>query len=155
MNIFDQLAEIYFEIDGQYKSIETDARALRHFKKETKYQKKRELNDQAYFLFMFTRLEDRIKKLSIKLIEDKYNNLKNWNYRRTWEILYQRRKKGIYFLDRVALLTKFGQADYLLIKDYYEQRNNIGHGGQSFTIPISIPTVVVNMKRLYHDLEQK
>jgi hypothetical protein len=155
MNVFDQLAEIYFEIDSNYASVETDAHARGHLRKEVKFQKKRELNDQAYFLFMFTRLEDRVKKLSIKLIEEKYNDLTNWNYRRTWEILYQRRNKGIYFLDRVALLTKFGQADYLLIKNYYEQRNNIGHGGQSFTIPISIPTVVTNMKRLYHDLGPK
>src|SRR5687767_3124435 len=124
MNIFDELAEIYFEIDGKYAIIEADARSKGHFKKEARYQRKRELNDQAYFLFMFTRLEDRIKKLSIKLIEDKYNNLTNWNYRRTWEILYKRRMRGIVFLDRVGLLTKMGQPDFVLINDYYDERNN-------------------------------
>ena len=33
-----------------------------------------------------------------------------------------------------------------------EQRNSIGHGG-SFTIPINIPTVINDLKRLYNDLE--
>jgi len=154
MNIFDQLAVIYFEIDGMYAAIEAKANSRGHFKKEMIYQKKREQNDQAYFLFMFTRLEDRIKDLSIKLIERKYNTLTNWNYRRTWEILYKRREKEISFLDRVALLTKLGQRDYQLVESYYRERNNIAHGGHAFSIPISIPTVVVNMKRLYNDLKQ-
>jgi len=151
--IFDELAEIYFEIDYDYSVKEADARA-RHYKRiEASYRRKRELNDQAYFLFMFTRLEDRIKKLSIELIEKKYNTLTNWKYRRTWEILYERREKNIYFLDRVALLTEMGQADYELIKKYYRQRNNIGHGGNSFTITIDISTVVADMQRLYYDLK--
>lgn len=147
--IFDELATIYFEIDNNYSVQEANATARRHRRIEASYRRKRELNDQAYFLFMFTRLEDRIKKLSIVLIEKKYNTITNWKYRRTWEILYERRKRGIHFLDRVALLT---QADFTLIKDYYTQRNNIGHGGQSFTIPINIATVVTDMQRLYYDL---
>lgn len=99
---------------------------------------------------MFTRLEDRIRELSIELIENKYHNITNWNYRRTWEILYKR-KKDIPLLDRVALLTKIGQRDYNLIKHYYDQRNNIGHGG-AFTITIDITTVVADMQRLYYAL---
>jgi hypothetical protein len=147
--IFDELALMYFEIDNDFSVKEANARAKGYRRIEANYKRKRELNDQSYFLFMFTRLEDRIKKLSTKLIEKKYKRLTNWKYRRTWEILYERRKKGIYFLDRVALLT---QTDFALIKAYYEQRNNIGHGG-SFTIPINIVTVVTDMQRLYYDLE--
>lgn len=151
MNIFDELAEIYFEADNKYTAIESLARAKGHFKKEAKYKRKKELNDQAYFLFMFTRLEDRLKKLSNKLIVDKYTKLTNWNYKKTWDILYKR-KKNIPLLDRVALLTKIGQADYNLIVKYYKQRNKIGHG-QSFTITIDIAIVVTDMKRLYYDLK--
>jgi len=151
--IFDELAEIYFEIDNDYSIKEAAARARHHNRIEASFRRKRELNDQAYFLFMFTRLEDRIKKLSIQLIEKKYNTLTNWKYRRTWEVLFERREKNIYFLDRVALLTQIGQSDYDLIKKYYKQRNNIGHGGNTFTIPIDISIVVVDMQRLYYDLE--
>lgn len=149
--IFVELATIYFEIDNNYSVKEAAARARRHNRIEVKYRRKRELNDQAYFLFMFTRLEDRIRELSIDLIDDKYNNLTDWNYRRTWEILHKR-KKDIPLLDRVALLTQIGQTDYNLIKQYYDQRNNIGHGG-TFTIPIDIGIVVTDMQRLYYTLK--
>ena len=149
--IFDELATIYFEIDNNYSVNEAAARARRHKRVEANYRRKRELNDQAYFLFMFTRLEDRIRELSIELIDNKYNNLTNWNYRRTWEILHKR-KKDIPLLDRVALLTQIGQTDYNLIKRYYDQRNNIGHGG-TFTITIDIGIVVTDMQRLYYALE--
>lgn len=149
--IFEELATIYFEIDNNYSVNEAAARAKRYNRIEASYRRKRELNDQAYFLFMFTRLEDRIRELSTELIENKYNNIANWHYRRTWEILYKR-KKDIPLLDRVALLTKIGQIDFNLIKHYYDQRNNIGHGG-AFTITIDIITVVADMQRLYYALE--
>lgn len=149
--IFDELAAIYFDIDNAYSVKEAAARAKGHTRIEANYRRKRELNDQAYFLFMFTRLEDRIRHLSIKLIDKKYTDLRNWNYRRTWEILHKR-KKEIKLLDRVALLTQIGQADYKLINSYYGQRNSIAHGG-SFTITIDITIVVRDMKRLFYALE--
>lgn len=155
MNIFDELGKIYSEIDNTYASIELQSRALGYNRKEQEYQRKRELNDQAYFLFMFSRLEDRIKELSNNLIDDQYANLTNWSYKRTWDILYKRKTQNpnsIYFLDRVALLTEMGRPDYNLVERYYRQRNNIAHGN-TFTIPINISTVVTDMKRLYNDLK--
>jgi len=151
MNIFDELSDIYFEIDNDYTIIEAEARSRGHYRKEEKYKRKKELNDQAYFLFMFTRLEDRIRELSNELIDEKYTKLRNWNYKRTWDILHKR-KENINLLDRVALLTELGQADYNLIERYYQQRNKIGHG-KSFTITINIATVVNDMQRLYKDLQ--
>ncbi len=152
MNIFDELAEIYSEIDSKYAAIEAQAHARRYFRKEAMYQKKRELNDQAYFLFMFTRFEDRIKQLSNDLINEKYTKLTDWNYKRTWDILYKNKQnRDIHFLDRVAILTAIGQTNYNLIERYYTQRNNVAHG-KTFTIAISIPVVVNDLKRLYFDL---
>ncbi|NQV18003.1 MAG: hypothetical protein HQ534_05610 [Armatimonadetes bacterium] len=156
MNIFDELRTIYSEIDNTYATIELQERARRHVRKEQQYQRKRELNDQAYFLFMFSRLEDRIKELSDNLIDFQHNNLTNWSYKRTWNILYKRKNQNsnsIYFMDRVALLTEMGETDYNLIERYYKQRNKIAHG-QTFTIPINIPTVIVHMKHLYSDLKK-
>ena len=56
-------------------------------------------------------------------------------------------------MNRVSLLTPKGGMNYNLIKQYYDQRNNIGHGG-TFTIAISIPTVIADMKQLYKDLKE-
>lgn len=58
---------------------------------------------------------------------------------------------SLHFMNRVSLLTKKGGSNFNLIKRYYDQRNNIGHGG-SFTITISIQAVITDMKRLYSDL---
>lgn len=151
MNIFDELEKIYSEIDNPYASIEIQARSRRYHKKEAEYFGKRQLNDQAYFLFMFTRLEDKVRNLSDTMIDDKVSTLTDWKAKRTWDIL-SKRKDRIVFMDRVALLTEINGTDYNLIDRYYRQRNNIGHGG-TFTIAISIPTVIADMKRLYKDLK--
>jgi len=55
-------------------------------------------------------------------------------------------------MSRVSLLTPKGGRNFNLIKIYYDQRNNIGHGG-TFTITISIPKVIADMKLLYKDLK--
>lgn len=148
MNIFDQLGKIYTEIDSGYASKELIATFKGHHKKEAEYAAKRRYNDQAYFLYMFTRLEGRIRELSDNLIDDKIAKLSNWKFRRAWEIMD---KKNLHFMKRVALLSRKGFADYNLIQQYYEQRNEIGHGN-NFTIVISIPIVINDMKRLYNDL---
>ena len=78
MTIFDDLGKIYNEIDNTYSSQEIQARTKGFNKKEAQYARKRQLNDQAYFLFMFTRLEDRVRDLSDQLVDDKMASLTDW-----------------------------------------------------------------------------
>lgn len=80
--IFDELGKIYNEIDAIYLQAEAKARAKGFRKKEAEYSRRRELNDHAYFLFMFTRLEDRIREISNNLIDKKNTNLRDWKVRR-------------------------------------------------------------------------
>lgn len=153
MSIFIQLGSLYSDIDNQLAILEYNARINRFTRKEREIQTKRRENDQAYFLYMFTRLEDRVRELTDNLITNKSNTLTNWHYKRVWEILKKRaREDKLHFLDRVALLTPIGQRDFNLIQNYYHQRNTIAHG-QSFTITIDIMTVIENLKRLYIDLK--
>lgn len=102
---------------------------------------------------MFTRLEDRVRNLSDQLIDDKMATSSDWKAKRSWEII-QRQKNNdtLHFMNRVSLLTQKGGTDYNLIRQYYGQRNDIGHGG-TFSITISIPTVITDLKRLYRDLK--
>jgi hypothetical protein len=152
MTIFDELGNIYNEIDNTYSSQEIQARSRGFNKKEAEYARVRQLNDQAYFLFMFTRLEDRVRNLSDQLIDNKLAALTDWKAKRSWEIIQKQKKNDtLHFMNRVSLLTQKGGTDYNLIKQYYDQRNNIGHGG-TFTITISIPTVISDLKRVYKDL---
>lgn len=151
MNTFEQLAKIYREIDTVYASVEMDARFRGHGKKETEYKNRRLHNDQAYFLYMFTRLEDRVGELTDKLINKNKSRITNKKLTRLLELIQQRNRSGLYFLDRVSILTQRGERDFNLIKEYYEQRNKIAHGG-TFTVTISIETVIADMNRLYKDL---
>jgi hypothetical protein len=152
-NIFDELEQIYTEIDDSYLSMEVTSRSNGQKEQESAYLAKRKLNDQAYFLFMFTRLEDRVRDISDRLIDYKVATLTDWKEKSTWEIINKQKKANdrLPFMDRVALLTQRGHSDYNLINDYYNERNTIGHGGISNEIYMT--SVVVNMKRLYFILD--
>lgn len=152
MSVFDELEDLFNEIDNRYSSIEFEARTKGWSKKEQKYQRKRELNDQAYFLFMFSRLEDRIRSQSAALITKKQTSLQSWRQRAAWDILPSSSSDNYPFKKRLALLTEKGASDYNLITDYYKERNSIAHGG-SFTRAISMPTVITELKRLYRILK--
>jgi len=106
-NIFDQLDKIYNEIDSDYMGKEIAARSKGAHKKEAQYFNKRIFNDLAYFLFMFTRLEDRVRNLSDTLIDYKMATLTDWKARRVWEIIDRQKKNdSLHFMNRVALLTQ-------------------------------------------------
>ncbi len=148
MSIFDELEDQYNEIDNEYSAIEFEARSKGWAKKESKYRRKRELNDQAYFLFMFSRLEYRIREESTKLIVKKQTSISSWKQRAAWDILSSSVSGELHFKKRLALLTEKGAGDFNLISDYYKERNSIAHGG-SFISPMSMPTVISEFKRLY------
>lgn len=152
MNIFDQLEAQYNEIDKQYSLIEFKAVCRNWIKKEQKYQRKREINDQAYFVFMFSRLEDRIREESSNLITRKKSTISSWKQKAPWEILPNQPYAELHFKKRLALLTEKGATDFNLVSYYYKERNSIAHGG-SFTSPISMPTVIADLKRLYRVLK--
>lgn len=148
MNIFKELEILYREIDNFYAQKELNARDRGWHKKEKEWSKKRELNDHAYYLFMFTRLEYHIREQSSKLITNKRSNLTNWKQKRVWDILPKTKDSdSISFLNRAALLLDKGTHYYQKIKKYYELRNTLGHGG-IFSSPVSIPNVVADFEML-------
>lgn len=148
MSIFDELEAQYNEIDNEYSSIEFEAISKGWSKKEERYKRKRELNDQAYFLFMFSRLEDRIRQQSAALITKKQISLTTWKQRAAWDILPSGASDEMPFKKRLALLTEKGKSDYNQIVVYYKERNSIAHGGNFISV-ISMPTVIAEFKRLY------
>lgn len=148
MTIFDEIEVLYLAIDNPYAIEEGSARFKNYTKKAAHLARKRSLNDQAYFLFMFTRLEEKIRELSDNRISGRIARLGNWRDRRTWEIL-QRSGDRLSLLDRVSLLTTFNGADYQLIQRYKKQRDTIAHGGTA-TVVIDISIVLNDFKRLYN-----
>jgi len=152
MNIFEELEALYSEIDDFYARCELDARNNENENKEIAFARKRELNDHAYYLFMFTRLEDHVGEKSSELIKDSQDNITDWEQRRPWDILpKQKESDKIFFLNRVALLVDKGTHYYQNIKNYYDLRNTLGHGGV-FSAPISIPNVVSDFNSFHRML---
>lgn len=149
MSIFAELEKQYYEIDLEYSQNEFKAAARGWHKKEGEFKRKREIDDQAYFVFMFSRLEDKIKRESVKLISKKKSDLSSWKQRAPWDIIPP--PENIYFKSCLALLTKKGDADFNIVAKYYDERNSIAHGG-GFIRPVSMPTVINDFKRLYKEL---
>jgi hypothetical protein len=152
MLTFNKLGDLYVEIENYYAKREFQARTKGYNRIELDYNLKRKNNDQAYFLFMFTRLEDRIIQITDQLIKNKCESTSNWKKRRSWEVLnIQREKKTIHFMNRVSLLIENNNNLYQLLASYHKQRNIIAHGG-NFTIPINMVHVIANMKTLHKSL---
>lgn len=144
MSIFDELEAQYREIDKCLSSSEFKGRKHGSARKENRYERRRKRNDEAYFLFMFTRLEDHIKRESKKLIERKQKAPRH--------ILPNQTKGEFSFMDRLTLLTEKDGSDFNQVSGYYEERNAIAHGG-TFTDRITVRTVAFELKRLYKVLK--
>ena len=152
MSIFKDLGQMYGEINSYYARMEFEAKTRGWIRRERTWARKRELNDHAYFLFMFTRLEDHIREQSSKLIVGKQTSLSRWRQRSAWDILPKEKESDrLSFKNRLALLVKKGCKDYNRIIEYYYLRNTLGHGG-SFSSPVSIPDVVDDFDRIYSAL---
>ena len=147
MNVFERLASLYEEIDQFYVAQELTDGGANVMTSGESISRKRELNDHAYFLFMFTRLEDHVREESSQLIRQKSDAAQAWTDRRVWQLLPSAKNADQpSFMDRVALLLDKSTHHYGEIKEYYKLRNTIGHGG-NFTTPISMPTVVRKFSR--------
>jgi hypothetical protein len=153
MNIFEELKTLYSEIDNYYVKQLVEARRDADEEKENEFSRRRELNDHAYYLFMFTRFEDHIREQSSKLIKESQDNITDWGKRRPWDILpTDKQSDKLFFLNRVSLLVDKGSHHYQTIKNYYDLRNTIGHGG-IFSTPVSIPTVVNDFNQYSRTLQ--
>ncbi|MGD9706400.1 MAG: hypothetical protein AB7V07_01855 [Candidatus Delongbacteria bacterium] len=147
MGIFEDLLNLYSEIDNQYSRKEFDARRKRRTRQERKYSKQRELNDHAYFLFLFTRFEDLVRDKSSKVIKDEQKK-KNWKSKRAWATFPNDKESDrISFITRASLLIDSSSHHFKKIKEYHKQRCTIAHGG-NFSSPVSIHSVVCDFESL-------
>jgi hypothetical protein len=153
MRIIRELENQYFEIENQYSAKEFEAHVNGSFLKESFWRRKRELNTHAYFLFVFTRLEDHIKTQTISLIADKRANISPWKTRAIWDNTDDQK---LHFKKRVGLLTEKGHTEFNKIIDYYDLRNTIAHGGtiSAITTTINMIDVFDDMKRYYKELKK-
>jgi hypothetical protein len=99
--------------------------------------KQRRHNDQAYFLYLFTRFESEVNQAVQKLLAIRVTG-QPWPERRVWEAWSRVDIKDIHFLSKVEVLTDKSRTDYRDVKEFYEARNRIAHGDEledQFVVP--------------------
>ncbi len=154
MAIVEEIENIYLKIEEGYYNNEFEAHSNRRYTEEDEWKRKRELNTHAYFLFLFTRLENHIFNVSSEIITEKITSITDSKERIIWDINQQEK---LHFKKRVKLLIEVnGLSYYNTIIDYYKRRNEIAHGGMitDITNTIDMPAVFVNMKRFFLELKK-
>jgi hypothetical protein len=89
----------------------------------------RQHNDQAYFLYLFSRFEAEVNASSEALLAKRLASTAIWSERRIWQAWSRGPVRDIAFLSKVEVLTDKGRQDYATIREYYDGRNTIAYGG--------------------------
>ncbi|MCX7046202.1 MAG: hypothetical protein NTX50_12045 [Candidatus Sumerlaeota bacterium] len=124
MSYIRHIYAAYLHSDAAFD--EQEARAHSTQRKE-QWTRKRELNNYAYFILLFTQLEDHINEECRKLIVRK-SAAGTWRGKRLWDSI---ELENLNFKQRVALLAEKGGTDFNKITEYYKVRCEIAHGDSS------------------------
>ncbi len=117
---FSELKDLYSELNEFLATQHGEAVRSEDLKTAETCTQKNIHNDQAYFLYLFTRLEGRINE-KIQKEKSELNEA--------------------YFMDKVQWIFSQNQQAQQRIQKYYEEPNSIGHGAD-FNQVISMRTVV-------------
>lgn len=138
MAIFSEIVDQWTIADTALSDLETQAFATDNEPLFDKASEMRRRNDQAYFLYLFTRFEAAVNEALLIVRDNRTDHTIPWSDRRIWETLRRREVKNVSFLTRVEILIDKSGPDYANVKSYYDGRNNVAHGGvwdEQFVIP--------------------
>lgn len=134
---FDKIIEQYDELNTSYSKEELLAINGDDLTSYKKWSDKRQLNDAIHFLFIFTRFEDFVRNKSSELIRTE-SQAPNHLQKRSWVILKDYDKDdNLHLMKRIQLFIPKESQNFQKIKDYYDNRNKLAHGGD-YNIPIDI-----------------
>ena len=149
MSIFLDIADQWQIADDAFAALESNAYAANDDPSYDAAVDQRKRNDQAYFLFLFTRFEDAVTQ-AIKPIVNNRTAGAAWPERRIWEAwsaLVLKDDRSMHLLSKVEVVTDKSRNDYETIQEYYKGRNRIAHGGE-YSEQFLIPEVAQRM----HDI---
>lgn len=112
---------------------------------------KRKINDQAFFVILFAKLENRINNMCKRLII-REKNAPCWKDRRWTDIFDVDRLDHIPFMQRAGLLIDKGSHNMRDLEEIYETRCDIAHGDLSS--PINVHTKAEDIFRIGESLEE-
>jgi hypothetical protein len=150
MSVFLEIAGHYAVADAAFAAAEQKAFQDNDEAAFDQAGQARQRNDQAYFLYLFTRFEAQVNASSELLLAERLAATATWSERRIWQAWSRVPVREIAFLSKVEVLLDKGQQDYATIKEYYDGRNTIAHGGV-WQVQFFVPNVAQTM----NDLRQR
>jgi hypothetical protein len=147
VSVFLEIADYYAVADAAFAAVEQKAFQNDEDLAFDQARIARQHNDQAYFLYLFSRFEAAVNTASQTLLAQQRASTVAWPERRIWQAWARVQVREIAFLSKVEVLTDKGGQDYATIKDYYEGRNTIAHGGV-WEAQFFIPNVALTMNDL-------
>jgi hypothetical protein len=146
MSVFSDIVDQWQIADDAFTALEQAAFTADDDASFDAAGERRKRNDQAYFLYLFTRFEDAVNK-AIKVIIDNRVAGATWSERRIWEAWPLREIGNIPFMSKVEVLIDKSLNPYATIKDFYKGRNAVAHGG-IWEEQLFIPTVAATMESI-------
>ncbi len=153
MSVFLELENSYIEIDNFLASKEFIALKAKDENLAFEYMVRKEHNEQAYFLYAFSRLERELRdkaelKLKTKPVEymnkstTPHSKLADYEDQIAWKIALDKINT---LMEHVAFLFPPGYSEYKVIYDLKKNRDTIAHGDLASGI---------NMTSIFTDLEK-
>jgi hypothetical protein len=148
MNVFLDIADYYKVSDAAFAAAEQKAFQNDEDAAFDQAGLARQHNDQAYFLYLFSRFEAEVNACSVTLLATRLASTAIWSERRIWQAWSRGPVHDIAFLSKVEVLTDKGGRDYVSIKEYYAGRNTIAHGGV-WEAQFFVPHIAQTMNDLF------
>ena len=144
MKLINDLHKAYLEVDSYLSRKESRATSPRS---KDIWGKRRDKNEQAYFVIMFARFESLINDFCVALIDRKKASSR-WADRRVWQTINTEGEniRRFPFMKRVTLLIEKTSNDYQAVKKYYGLRCKIAHA--ETVEPIFVTVAAEDLLRL-------
>ena len=144
MKAFADIAEQYARADAALAEWEQDAYRREDEDEFDRAARARQRNDQAYFLYLFTRFEAEVNVAIRMLLASRASTGVAWSDRRTWQDWARGPVPEIALLAKIELLVDKGGPDYAFAKLTYAGRNTIAHGSE-WEAQFFVPDVAARM----------
>ena len=145
MPVFAEIADQWQIADSTFSTLEQQAFVTDNDLAFDTAGEQRRRNDQAYFLYLFTRFEDAVNQAVAAIVANRVTGTA-WPDRRVWQAWARGKIEDIHFMSKVEILTDKSLAPYATIKNYYDGRNEVAHGGvwsEQFFVPAIAQTMEV------------
>jgi hypothetical protein len=126
MTIFTDIAAQYILADSAFAQGEQAAFDANDDAAFDLASAQRRHNDQAYFLYLFTRFENAVNRAVDALLAIRLGV--PWAERRIWEAWSRVEIRDIHLLSKIEVLIDKSTAEFRDVHSYYRARNLIAHG---------------------------